>query len=45
MGLNVLVKTIDKVDLNDLKREFSDKWKNLDKKLAYPYEYLNSIDE
>ena len=27
-----------------LKTEFADKWKYLAKKLAYPYEYFNSID-
>ena len=30
-------------DLNLLRTELPDKWKNLTKKLAYPYEYLNSI--
>ena len=28
-----------------LKTEFPDKWKYLTKKLAYPYEYFNSIDD
>ena len=32
-------------DLKILKTEFSDKWKFLTKKLAYPYEYFNSIDD
>ena len=32
-------------DLKILKTEFPDKWKNLTKKLAYPYEYFNSIDD
>ena len=32
-------------DLKILKAGFSDKWKNLTKKLAYPYEYFNSIDD
>ena len=25
--------------------EFPDKWKSLTKKLAYPYEYLNTIND
>ena len=28
-----------------LKKEFPDKWQYLNKKLAYPYEYFNSIDD
>ena len=32
-------------DLKILKTEFRDKWKFLTKKLAYPYEYFNSIDD
>ena len=32
-------------DLKILKKEFPDKWKYLTKKLAYPYEYFNSIDD
>ena len=32
-------------DLKILKSGFPDKWKNLTKKLAYPYEYFNSIDD
>ena len=32
-------------DLKILKTEFPDKWKHLTKKLAYPYEYFNSIDD
>ena len=28
-----------------LKTEFADKWKFLTKRLAYPYEYFNSIDD
>ena len=32
-------------DLKILKTGFSDKWKYLTKKLAYPYEYFNSIDD
>ena len=32
-------------DLKVLKTGFPDKWKYLTKKLAYPYEYFNSIDD
>ena len=32
-------------DLKILKTGFPDKWKSLTKKLAYPYEYFNSIDD
>ena len=32
-------------DLKILKAVFSDNWKYLSKKLAYPYEYFNSIDD
>ena len=32
-------------DLKILKTGFPDKWKYLTKKLAYPYEYFNSIDD
>ena len=32
-------------DLKILKTEFPDKWNFLTKKLAYPYEYFNSIDD
>ena len=32
-------------DLQILKTGFPDKWKNLGKKLAYPYEYFNSIED
>ena len=33
-------------DLKDLKTEFPDnRWKYLTKKLAYPYEYFNSLDD
>ena len=31
-------------DLKSLKTEFPDKWKYLTRKLAYPYEYFNSLD-
>ena len=32
-------------DLKILKTEFTDKWKYLTKKLPYPYEYFNSIED
>ena len=32
-------------DLKFLKTEFPDEWKYLNKKLAYPYEYFNSLDD
>ena len=32
-------------DLKILKTGFPDKWKYLTKKLAYPYEYFNSIED
>ena len=32
-------------DLKVLKTEFPDKWKYLNKNLAYPYEYFNSIED
>ena len=32
-------------DLKILKTGFPDKWKCLTKKLAYPFEYFNSIDD
>ena len=32
-------------DLKSLKTGFPDKWKYLTKKLAYPYEYFNCIDD
>ena len=32
-------------DLKILKTGFPDKWKNLTKNLAYPYEYFNSIED
>ena len=40
-----LLNYIGENDLKILKRGFPDKWKYLTKKLAYPYEYFNSIDD
>ena len=44
-GLDSLVKNLDNDDFIILKKEFPDKWQYLNKKLAYPYEYFNSIDD
>ena len=44
-NLDKLVKNLDKDDSVMLKKEFPDKWQNLNKKLAYPYEYFNNIDD
>ena len=44
-SLNSLVKNLDNDDFIILKKEFPDKWQFLNKKLAYPYEYFNSIDD
>ena len=44
-SLDSLVKNLDEDDFKILKKEFPDKWRYLNKKLAYPYEYFNSIDD
>ena len=44
-GLDSLVKNLDEDDFKILKNEFLDKWQVLNKKLAYPYEYFNSIED
>ena len=44
-SLDKLVKNLDEDDFKILKREFPDKWKYLNKKIAYPYQYFNSIDD
>ena len=44
-GLDSLVKNLGEDDFKILKKEFPDKWQYLNKKLAYPYEYFNSIDD
>ena len=44
-SLDKLVKNIDEDDYNILKKEFPDTWQHLNKKIAYPYEYFNSIDD
>ena len=40
-----LIKYIGENDHRTLKTGFPDKWKYLTKKLAFPYEYFNSIDD
>ena len=43
-SLDKLVKNLDENEFKILKKEFPDKWEYLKKKLAYPYQYFNSID-
>ena len=45
MSLDGLVKNSNEDDFKILNEEFPDKWKYFSKKLAYPYEYINSIDD
>ena len=40
-----MVKRLDNDDFNILKKESPEKWQYLNKKLAYPDEYFNSIDD
>ena len=44
-SLDSLVNNLDEDDFKILKKEFLDKWQYLNKKLAYPYQYFNSIDD
>ena len=44
-SLDKLVKNLDEDDFKILKKEFPAKWHYLNKKLAYPYEYFNSIED
>ena len=44
-SLDKLVKNLDDDDFKNLKKKFPDKWQYLNKKLAYPYQYFNSIDD
>ena len=44
-SLDKLVKNLDGDEFKILKKEFPDKWQYLNKKLAYPYEYFNSIED
>ena len=43
--MDKLVKNLHDNDFKLLKKEFPDNWQYLNKKLAYPYEYFNSIDD
>ena len=45
MSLDGLNKILNEDDFKILKKEFPDKWQHLNKKLAYPFEYFNSIDD
>ena len=40
-----LVKILDSNAFVTWKKEFPDKWHNLNNKLAYPFEYFNGIDD
>ena len=44
-SLDNLMKNLDVDDFKVLKKEFPDKWQYLFKKLAYPYQYFNTIDD
>ena len=44
-SLDKIVKNLDEDDFEILKKEFPGKWQLLNKKLAYPYEYFNSIED
>ena len=44
-SLDNLVKNLDVDDFKILKKEFPDNWQYLNKKLACPYQYFNSIDD
>ena len=44
-SLDKLVKNLDEDDFKILKKEFRDKWQYSNKKLAYLYQYFNSIDD
>ena len=44
-SLDKLVKKLDVDDFSILKKDFPDKWQYLNKKIAYPYQYFNSIDD
>ena len=44
-SLDKLVKNLNEDDFKFLKKEFPDKCQNLNKKLAYPYENFNTIDD
>ena len=43
--MDKLVKNLDEGDFKILKKDFPDKWQYLNKKLAYPYQYFNRIND
>ena len=43
--MDELVKNLYEDDFKILKREFPDKWQYINKKLAYPYQYFNIIND
>ena len=43
--LEKLLNNLDEDDFKILRKEFPDKWQYLNKKLAYPYQSFNSIDD
>ena len=45
MSLDGLVKGLNGDDFRSLKKEILDKWQNLNKKLAYPFEKFNTLDD
>ena len=45
INLDGLVKNLNEGDFKTLEKEFPNKWQNLNKKLAHPYEYFISIDD
>ena len=45
MSLDGLVKNLKEEDFKILKKEFPDKWQYWNKKIAWPYNYFNSIDD
>ena len=44
-GLDKLIKTLNEDNFKNLKREFPNNWQLFKKKLAYPYEKFNKIEE
>ena len=44
-SLDKLIKNLDEDDFKILKKKFADKWQNFSKKLAYPYQCFNSIND
>ena len=44
-SLDKLVKNLNEEDFKILKKEFPDKWRYLNNKLAYPFEFFNSFDD